>query len=335
MAKIIGNTTATPNPRPDWNQIDSTKADYIKNKPSILTEEDVINLIAENGGGSGGGVAVDQVQADWSQTDNTKVDYIKNKPEGLATENYVDTHIAALVDTAPEELNTFKELADALGNNPNLATDVLKELNNKVNKEEGKGLSTNDYSDEEKEKLAGLKNIEIVDDLISTDKDKALSANQGVELFNTIGGVATSLQDQLVTVDNKLSTHSNNGDIHFATTEKADMWEILQSNMKQTSYLPFDEVGIVLNNNFLIICEDPLTSLTITMPNIIPEIYNCEFTFASGETATNLNYSSTPIIWRGDDCDDEGAFIPETNTTYEVSVKNLGVSGIVARVGKI
>lgn len=33
MAKIIGNAIATPNPRPDWNQTDETKADYIKNKP--------------------------------------------------------------------------------------------------------------------------------------------------------------------------------------------------------------------------------------------------------------------------------------------------------------
>lgn len=34
---IVGNTTATPNPRPDWNQTDSTKADYIKNKPEFVT----------------------------------------------------------------------------------------------------------------------------------------------------------------------------------------------------------------------------------------------------------------------------------------------------------
>lgn len=43
MAKIIGNTTATPNPQPDWNQTDENKADYIKNKPTIL-EEEVINI---------------------------------------------------------------------------------------------------------------------------------------------------------------------------------------------------------------------------------------------------------------------------------------------------
>lgn len=36
MAKIIGNTTATPNPRPDWLQNDEVKADYIKNKPNIV-----------------------------------------------------------------------------------------------------------------------------------------------------------------------------------------------------------------------------------------------------------------------------------------------------------
>ena len=58
MARIIGNTTATPNHRPDWEQTDETKADYIKNKPIILTEEDVVNLINTNGGGSSGAPGV-------------------------------------------------------------------------------------------------------------------------------------------------------------------------------------------------------------------------------------------------------------------------------------
>lgn len=35
MSKIIGNTASTPYPIPDWNQTDPTKADYIKNKPTI------------------------------------------------------------------------------------------------------------------------------------------------------------------------------------------------------------------------------------------------------------------------------------------------------------
>ncbi len=36
MAKIIGNTTATPTPASDWLQTDENKADYIKNKPEII-----------------------------------------------------------------------------------------------------------------------------------------------------------------------------------------------------------------------------------------------------------------------------------------------------------
>lgn len=48
MTKIIGNTTATPNPRPDWTQTDETKADFIKNKPIIgdglLIKNNELNL---------------------------------------------------------------------------------------------------------------------------------------------------------------------------------------------------------------------------------------------------------------------------------------------------
>ena len=35
MFKIIGNTTATTSPQPDWAQTDENKADYIKNKPDL------------------------------------------------------------------------------------------------------------------------------------------------------------------------------------------------------------------------------------------------------------------------------------------------------------
>lgn len=74
MREIIGNTTTTPMVTPDWEQDNPAKADYIKNKPTILTEEEIVELIQESGAGGGG------VQSDWTQTDETKLDYIKNKP---------------------------------------------------------------------------------------------------------------------------------------------------------------------------------------------------------------------------------------------------------------
>ena len=44
----------------------------------------------------------------------------------------VEEIIAALVNSAPEDLNTFKELAEALGNDPNYATTVMTKLENKA-----------------------------------------------------------------------------------------------------------------------------------------------------------------------------------------------------------
>ena len=37
MSKIIGNTTTTPVPRSDWDQVDKTKADFIRHKPTLGT----------------------------------------------------------------------------------------------------------------------------------------------------------------------------------------------------------------------------------------------------------------------------------------------------------
>jgi hypothetical protein len=56
--------------------------------------------------------------------------------EGLATEEYVDTKVSDLVNTAPEALDTLKELSTALGDDPNFATTVLTQLGNKADKDD-------------------------------------------------------------------------------------------------------------------------------------------------------------------------------------------------------
>ncbi len=76
--------------------------------------------------------------------------------EGLATETYVNNKFASIVDSAPEMLDTLKELSDALGNDPNFATTIATQISGKVDKVSGKGLSTNDYTTNEKNKLAGI-----------------------------------------------------------------------------------------------------------------------------------------------------------------------------------
>ncbi|MCA5622849.1 tail fiber protein, partial [Salmonella enterica] len=46
----------------------------------------------------------------------------------IATAAFVAAKVAQLVGSAPETLDTLKELADALGNDPNFATTVLNKL---------------------------------------------------------------------------------------------------------------------------------------------------------------------------------------------------------------
>lgn len=68
----------------------------------------------------------------------------------------IEQAIAELIGSAPEALDTLYELAEALGNDPEFATTVMTMINGKVDKIDGKGLSTEDYTTEEKQKLAGI-----------------------------------------------------------------------------------------------------------------------------------------------------------------------------------
>lgn len=104
---------------------------------------------------AGGNSDFVQAQPDWNETDTTVPAYIKNKPT-LITQSDIDATVAALVDSAPQTLDTLNELAAALGDDPNFATTVTNALGNKVDKVNGKGLSTNDYTTAEKNKLAGI-----------------------------------------------------------------------------------------------------------------------------------------------------------------------------------
>lgn len=60
---------------------------------------------------------------------------------------YTDTAVANLVDSAPEALNTLGELATALSEHEDAYDALLETVGRKVNKENGKGLSTNDLTD--------------------------------------------------------------------------------------------------------------------------------------------------------------------------------------------
>jgi len=81
----------------NWNQNDSTKDDYIENRPFYTDDDGTVHKLDSKY--LPDDIKVEQVQSDWYQEDENAYDYIKNKPnipsiKGLATETYVDEQIA-------------------------------------------------------------------------------------------------------------------------------------------------------------------------------------------------------------------------------------------------
>ena len=77
---------------------------------------------------------------------------------------------------------------------------------------------------------------------------------------------------------------------------------------------------------------EALTTLNFSLPDTVPEIFECNVTFESGETATILSYPADTIEFIGDECDADGDFVPAASTTYEINIKNLGYGRIRAFV---
>ena len=77
-------------------------------------------------------------------------------------ENMVDTKIAGLVNSAPETLDTLKELSDALGNDPNFATTVANQIGNKASKDD---VYTKEETDTLLEGKADSKHNHVVSDI--------------------------------------------------------------------------------------------------------------------------------------------------------------------------
>ena len=147
----------------DWNETDTLLPSFIKNKPTLPTslgdladdsehrtvtdtEKESWDAKSDFSGNyedldNKPTIPAEQVQSDWEQTNQSAKDYIKNKP------------------TIPEEVTVDSALSST-SENP-VQNKVIKEaLDGKVDKIHNMGLSSNDYTTAEKEKLAGLSNYD-------------------------------------------------------------------------------------------------------------------------------------------------------------------------------
>ena len=85
----------------------------------------------------------------------TSTNPVQNMVVQAAIQDVVDK-VNAMIKDAPEAMDTFKEISDYLATHETEYDALMAATSNKVDKVEGKGLSTNDYTAADKKKLDGI-----------------------------------------------------------------------------------------------------------------------------------------------------------------------------------
>lgn len=131
-------------------------------------------------------LSASDVGADASGTATTKANAAL-----VSAKSYTDTKIAALVDSAPTTLDTLAEIATAIQENETVVEALNSAIGNKVDKVSGKGLSTNDYTTTEKNKLSGIASgAEVNQNAFSTITvgTTAIAADSKTDTFTIVAG---------------------------------------------------------------------------------------------------------------------------------------------------
>jgi hypothetical protein len=97
MSKIVGNTTATPVPRSNWEQTDKNKIDYIRNKPTlgVISKKDVI---AKDDLTTDVQSSLEEIETKANVVTLTTEEY-----EALENDGFVDANTLYMLSNAEEE----------------------------------------------------------------------------------------------------------------------------------------------------------------------------------------------------------------------------------------
>lgn len=328
----------------------------------------------------------------------TKLSQLENDPE-FVTQKIVDaviSRVKALEDKDWSDLEldqyqkklTFDDTPTPGSNNPvtsdgvfntwvnleNIMTSKTQSMvDKKVDKETGKGLSSNDYTDAEKQKNANNEaniatlilnkadNDTLIDyvkftDYATTDKFGVVKVSEGLYVVN--GKVAINPASKTMITTRSLATmpivpsslnfavkaalSDNNRISDMTDAEKANARDVIGAEQK-TTIVPWPSTSTEMSVNFpaitecVQICDHEITALSLGVSGQVPVGYECSFTFQSGATATTITYPGNMFKFVGVDCDVDGDFVASASTNYEISVRNLSTDTetplLVARVG--
>lgn len=280
---------ANKNIQPDWNQNDNTKDDFIKNKPVIPTGSILYSTIGTNTNGAmtqksttdelnkkvdkvaGKNLSTNDytneektklaniqananknVQSDWNETDINSDSFIKNKP------------------TIPSGATLYT----STGNNVNGSMTqkaVTDALNNKVDKEVGKGLSTKDYTAADKTLVDGSINTVSVNGTNQTISNHTLSLTIPTKTsqltndknYQTLTDVENKINNKLTSVMvykgsvnsfASLPTGARTGDVYNVNDTDDNYafngtgWDKLSRTIDLSNYLLKTEVVAITNS---------------------------------------------------------------------------------------
>ena len=162
--------TVTDAEKSAWNAKSNFSGDYndLTNKPTIpsisgLATEEYVNEAVANIANGTTSVAWDNITdkpdtfTPSAHNHDDKYDAKGSAETALTSANsYTDTAISNLINSAPTTLDTLGEIAIVMEENADVVEALETAIGNKVDKVSGKGLSTNDYTTTEKNKLANI-----------------------------------------------------------------------------------------------------------------------------------------------------------------------------------
>ena len=163
-----------------------------------------------------------------------------------------------------------------------------------------------------------------------TDARRALKLDMSVgQILVKSGSYAEAFNDDGFAIFYPDNSH---GDDIWAYNGE-EITEMIQAALGTVS--ASTSTSLSLRNAYEYRYAEPITelNLSISTNDENNEKFTAALIFKSGTTAPTISYSSDDFKFVGDDCDSAGDFIPQPNTGYEISFKQLGYGYIVARVG--
>lgn len=232
---------------------------------------------------------------DWNQKNPLKADYIKNKPD---YDEIISEHEHMIGDLDTLNTDTTDNLVDAVNEIYDMSVDLS---NNVVIKEEGKGLSTNDFTD-----------------------DYKMSIEENNYHIGNMGNLYTENTDNLVDAINELwDGKVDQGQVVYEVDAIDDEYMQIPTVEVAKELInppPIKAVPATLARNKQYNFGEQ-ASLSLAFPTVANDGDVIYLTFKSGATPTALTIDTTNT------CDIE--CIPEANTGYEIFGKFNGEIWIV------